>query len=473
MEQPRWAGAFEDLPREHGFEPMEVSGRLPEGLEGTIWLNGPGRFDWPGHRTRMWLDADGAVTAVRLGGGRAEGGSRLVATRSVRKEREAGALLYGRYGRRSPRLLRELWLGDRRNAGNTSVWALGARRFALCPEGVPVEMDPRTLETIGEEDFGGLLSPGFSAHASHAWSRGVDYNFATRSGPRTHLDLFAFRAGEAPRRIRSVPIARPAFVHDFAVTDRWAIFLVPPFHVAPLPLLFGLAPLGECFRWRPEQGSEVILVGLDAPHEVVRFEVPAMTVLHFANAWEEQGRIVMQAPVVRDMPRTWRWLESLAAREACPIPDARLSRLELDPRARTLRVEPLTDVVGEQPRIDPYREQQPSRFVHHTAFGGETGLYDRIVRLDTKTGTSVDVSLGEGVFPSEAIVVPRADASDTERDAWLLSLVYDPRTRRSGLAIADAARPDAGPVATAWLDHHVPPPFHGTWVGTGDRASDA
>ena len=147
-----------------------------------------------------------------------------------------------------------------------------------------------------------------------------------------------------------------------------------------------------------------------------------------------------------------------------------MSRLEIDPVARTLSVEPLTDEVGEQPRIDPYREQRPSRFTYHTAFSSDRGFSDRIVKLDAETGASEDVCFGDGVCPSEAVLVPRSDVED---DGWLLSLVYDPRTDRSGLAVADARRPGDPPVATAWLDHHVPPPFHGTWVGVGDRASAA
>lgn len=473
MSRPRWAGVFEDLPREHGFEALEVEGTLPAALTGTLWVNGPGRWRWPGYQSRFWLDADGAVTALRLGGGRAEGAARLVQTRSVRREREAGRLLYSRYDRRSPRLLREMWLGDSRNSGNTSVWARGDRRYALCPEGVPVEIDPDTLETRGEEDFGGLLAPGFSAHASHHWARGTDYNFALRAGRRSFIDLFAFPRAGAPHRLTSFEIRRPCFVHDFMVTDRWAVFLLPPFHIQPLPLVLGLRPFSGCLAWEPEQGAEVVLVGLDAPHEVVRFTVPAMAVLHWANAWEERGRVIAQASVIEDMPRTWRWLEGLAALDARPIPDARMSRIEIDPVAKTLRHEPLTDEVGEQPRIDPFREQRPSRFVHHTAFGASAGLHDRIVRLDVERGRSEDVHFGDDVFPSEPIFVARGGARGAEDDGWLLSVVFDPRSGRSGLAIADAQRPGDRVIATAWLDHHVPLPFHGTWVGIGDRASDA
>ncbi|MEZ4340223.1 MAG: carotenoid oxygenase family protein [Sandaracinaceae bacterium] len=152
-------------------------------------------------------------------------------------------------------------------------------------------------------------------------------------------------------------------------------------------------------------------------------------------------------------------MESLAAHEDQIAPDVRMSRLEIDPVARRLSIEPITDVVGEQPRIDPFREQRPSRLIHHVGFSGDRGLSDRVVQLDTERGVSVDVNVGDGVYPSEPVYLPR---SERERDGWVLSLVFDPTRSRSGLAVADAARPGDGPLATAWLDHHVPPPFHGT-----------
>jgi all-trans-8'-apo-beta-carotenal 15,15'-oxygenase len=68
----------------------------------------------------------------------------------------------------------------------------------------------------------------------------------------------------------------------------------------------------------------------------------------------------------------------------------------------------------------------------------------------------------EGQRPSEPIFVPRAE-SGPEGDGHLLTLVYDPKTHRSHVAVLDAQRLGAGPVARAFFDHHVPMTFHGLW----------
>ena len=41
----------------------DVDGRIPEGLAGTLYRNGPGTHDW----TRSFFDGDGMIRAVRIG----------------------------------------------------------------------------------------------------------------------------------------------------------------------------------------------------------------------------------------------------------------------------------------------------------------------------------------------------------------------------------------------------------------------
>ena len=68
-----WHRAFRDLPRQHGFERLAVEGRLPEGLRGTLYRNGPSLFSSFGRRYAHWFDGDGAVSAVRFDAGGASG----------------------------------------------------------------------------------------------------------------------------------------------------------------------------------------------------------------------------------------------------------------------------------------------------------------------------------------------------------------------------------------------------------------
>lgn len=475
MSEPRppWSSAFVDLRQEHGFRPMRVEGSLPPDLDGVLWSNGCATYSDVPPDARMWLDGDGAVSAVRLRAGTAELAVRRVATASVREERRAGRRIFGRYHLRASlgQHLGEV-LGRRRgrNAGNTSVWVHRGRVFALCAAGLPVELRPDDLETVGEASFDGVIEGGFSAHASYSAARAAFYNFGFRFGRESRLELYAFPDAGEPARIASVPIARPLFNHDFMVTERWAIFLLAPARIDPLPMLFG-QPLERCLRWRPQEGTEVVLVGLDAPHEVVRFTVDPIVVLHYANAWEEGGEVVLHAPVGHDFARTWRWLEGLAKGRASPRPDPVLTEIRIDPRQHRLTIAPLTDVVSETPRICPRFEMRRQRFVYGTGFAGDAelaGSPDRLVKVDVESGNVAELTAGPDTHPSEGVFVPRPDGR-AEDAGWLLSLVFDARVNETCLAVFAADAPEALPRARVWLGQVIPPTFHGTWKGRGDE----
>src|SRR3954447_25322389 len=89
--KPAWQRNLRDLPREHGFEPLTIEGRLPEGLRGTLYRNGPGLFSTFGRRYAHWFDGDGTVSAVRFdGAGGAAGAVRVVQGPGLREEQRRG-----------------------------------------------------------------------------------------------------------------------------------------------------------------------------------------------------------------------------------------------------------------------------------------------------------------------------------------------------------------------------------------------
>lgn len=470
MSTAPWVPAFTDVKEEHGFRPLRVEGEIPPDLDGTLWSNGSATFSDVAPDERMWLDGDGAVTAIRLRGGRAEGAVRRVRTKARQMEQTAGRRVFGRYHRPAPLLQHIgelLGVRPRRNPANTSVWVHRDRVYALCPAGLPVEIAASDLATIGETTFDGVVEGSFSAHASYSAPRRGFYNFGFRFGRASFLDLYFFGDDGGGERVAEVPLSGPLFNHDFMLTEHWAVFMLAPARFDPVTLLLGRA-LADAMRWRPEEGTEVVLIGLDAPHEIVRFTIDPLVVIHFANAWEEHGEVVLQAPVGKDFMRTWRWLESVAKGERVPLPDPKLAEIRVDPRRRRASVLPIADVVSEAPRIDPRVEMRRSRYVYGTSFVADAGLPDQLVKIDAERGEVTKLVTGPRTYPTEAMFVPRApDAA--EDDGWLLALVFDAKAEESCLAVLRGEEV----VGRAWLGQSIPPVFHGTWKGRGDRVGAA
>jgi len=456
-----WFAAF-GAPREHGFEPLRIEGALPADLVGTLVRTGPSLFACAGRPYRHWFDGDGAVSAVRFADGRASGALRVVETPGLLEERRAGRPLHPAYGTLPPGVPRPY--PRPKNAANTSVMRWNERWFALHEAGAPIEIARDDLSTLGECDLGcPAIRDGFGAHP-HA-ARGALYNVGMRYGAVTELDVFELR-GEQTARITTIKLAGPSMVHDFAVTDRHLIVFVPPLRLNQRELARGLVSYSDALEWAPAFGTEIVIVPLDDPGASTRVTVDPFYQWHFANAFERGREIVVDFVRYPDFSSN-AWYASLTTGR--PAPDVRqgtLSRATIDPQARTFRCEPCSETVAEFPQVAPLVEARPHRFVyvtsHSSPIAAVSGPQDRISRIDVERGAQVGVALGREHYPSEPIFVARGAAED---DGWILSLVYDGSTHASYVAVLDAAHLDAGPIARAWFDHHIPLTLHGIWTG--------
>ena len=83
---------------ETSYEISGISGRVPEWLRGSYYVNGPARFERAGERYKHWLDGDGMVCLLRFNEDGVRFASRFVQTRKLRDEEAAGRFLYRAFG---------------------------------------------------------------------------------------------------------------------------------------------------------------------------------------------------------------------------------------------------------------------------------------------------------------------------------------------------------------------------------------
>lgn len=459
---------FPNLEREHGFLPLSVRGKLPDALRGTLYRVGPSLLQNHGERYGHWFDGDGAVSAIRLGPEGAEGAIRLVESEGLKEERRAGRRLYGGYGTPRPggplaRLLPKL-----KNVANTSVMVWDGRLFALYEPSRPTELDPETLETIGESDLGGVLGPSFSAHPHRVSGRRAWYNFGVRYGKETLLDVYELPDRGSARRLCTVPLAGPTMIHDFIATERHLVFFAPPLRLKVLRQLLGQGTYSENLAWRPELGTEVLVIPIDEPERLNRFTVEPFFQWHFANAFERGEEIVIDYVRYPDFS-TNVWLKEAPWGGSGLEALGRYHRAVLSPREGRFRSEELWEVSCEFPRVSPRSVAQEHRRVWMAIHIGDTrGIFDGLAHLDPESGKIETVSLGAGTYPSEPVFVPDPEGQG-EDAGWVLSLVYDAKAHRSYLAVLDGRRLGDGPIAEAHFDHPIPFTFHGGFLPLGSE----
>jgi all-trans-8'-apo-beta-carotenal 15,15'-oxygenase len=458
---PPWRGAVRDLPREHGFEPLAVQGKLPADLVGTLYRNGPGRFSAGGEAYGHWFDGDGAMSAVRLDGGRAYGASRLVQTEGLLREQRAGKRLFGGYDTPMKRPLREIFLNDGKNAANTAVLLWQERVFATCEAGMPHEMSARDLSTIGETDLG-VVRGAFSAHHHRVPARATMYNFGVAHGPKgTTVTAYALPDRGVATRVGSFAIRGVRLIHDFAVTDKHLVFFIAPMRLSLVRTLLRKSPVSNAI-WDASEGAEIVVMPIDAPSRILRFRTDAFMMEHVVNAYEDGDSIAIDYVHYADSRALEGFVRGVV-RGAIEAPlGSSIRRARVDPARSTIRFETLLARAVELPRVSPHVDAKKHRFAYYVATS-ERDFFDGLLKQDLETGRVDRYSPGAHTYAGEGVVVPKRDGA-AEDDAWLLTLVYDAREDRSRLEILDARAIEDGPVATCRFDHAIPMGFHGQWA---------
>ncbi|UXH76604.1 carotenoid oxygenase family protein [Roseateles amylovorans] len=434
---------------------LRIEGRWPRELQGTLYRNGPGLMSRSGERYRHWFDGDGLVHAWRFEAGRASHQARFVRTAKFRAEQEAGRFLLPTLGTAIPPQ-RPVVGADSLNVANTSVLRLGGRLHALWEGGSAYELDADTLDTVGPRAWDpALRGMPFSAHPK-VEADGTVWNFGSTA---RHLTVYRFHPDGVLAAHQTLALPMSAMVHDFAVSQRFLVFLLAPLTMDLAQLRAG-ASMTAAMRWQPEQGTRVLI--LDKATLTPRWaELPASMVFHFGNAWDEGDDLVLDYVEAPPLPEFNQRIAALmAGRQMDSAPSQpRVLRLSLSGGAPRLE---RRDEAVEFPVVDPRVVGQRHRFVYYpTRFAQPHRWgFDGVMRLDLETGARQRFQFDEEVLLEEQLLVPRPGSS-REGQGWLLGLGYDVRRQRSFATVFDAERLGDGPLARAWLPYWVPLGFHG------------
>jgi all-trans-8'-apo-beta-carotenal 15,15'-oxygenase len=447
----------EDLPREHGFEPLELEGKLPAELRGTLYRNGPGLFGQHGVRYTHPFEGDGACTAIRIENGRAFGASKIADTKGLREERAAGRILYG-LAAPWRRRVANMFRNRQKNTANTNVMMWQGRLYALMEGAIPTELDPIDLATRGETNFDGTIVSMFSAHPHRVASRRAIYNFGLEYGRKSRIHMYELPDVGAARHLGAVELAGAPMLHDFIATDTHLVFFVSPVRVDVPRMMLQLGGFQDMFKWKPELGTEVIAVPIDRPNEPVRFTTEAFYQWHFTNAFTRGNELVIDYVRYPSFDTFYEIGAFANGGGTRALNTSAAHRAVIDLTAKTMRSQPVLERACEFPTVAPGSEGR-EHSLSYLALDSIAG----IGKLDARTGALTEHLAPDTQRVTEPLFVARANAT-REDDGWLVALAHDGPTNRAFLAVYDAARIPDGPIARAWFDHQVPITFHGTFV---------
>jgi len=460
----------------------ELRGSLPADLDGAFYRM---HADWlypPKFTDEASLSADGYISVFRFRSGVVDYRGRYVLTDRFGRQHAARHQLYGYY--RNPYtddpLVRDPANPGKRTSANTTPVILAGRLYATKEDGLPYRIDPNTLETLGQETFGGRWeSQTFTAHPKLDPATGELVAFGYEAGGLASRQVFMGTFGKdgALRHTVRFEVPYATMLHDMAITRDHVILPGGSMVTDPQRLAAGKIHWG----WDGSRGSFYGIIPRRGSAPIRWFRGPERSIVHTANAWSEGGKVHLDLPLADG--NTWPF-----------FPDIHGARFRMHPntlRRLTFDLDRDEDVCGEQvlfaqeitsfTRIDDRFATQAHRYVYvqfadrGRPFRGQLPRDPRaqpnnsLARFDMHDRSMTTFFAGESHVLQEPCFVARA-GSRAEGDGYLLATAHNLETMRCELVVVNAMTMQE--LARVILPFRNPAQVHGTWASRQDLPLD-
>lgn len=478
------SGNFAPVSEEVTATDLDVTGTIPDYLDGRYLRTGSNPIGTPNPDTYHWFLGEGMAHGLRISDGRAH----WYRNRWVRSAAVS-------------RRLGERWPGGGSTAGfdfasNTNILEHAGRTLVLTEAGVrPYELDDE-LNTVGGSDFCGTLYAAYSAHPKRDPATG-ELHAVSYHPMRGNLVQYTVTGVDGRvRHTVDIPLAAQTMMHDFSLTENYVVLYDLPValelgmqlrnrplraaanmlsrfvatHAAPDFVLRAVMRGSERggtiggmpYRWAPERPARVgVLPRTGTAKDIRWYEVQQCYVFHPLNAYEDAGPggdtivldVVRHSSVFTTGTRLFPETQSLD-RWTVELDTGKVSERRID------------DVAQEFPRIDERRVGRRHRYGFTVGFDGDddTRAPATLIKHDLETSTSRTVRFGDGREPGEFVFVAAGPGAD-EDDGVAMGFVYDRATDRSDLVLLDGQTLEQ--VAAVHVPVRVPHGFHGNWAPVG------
>eukprot|EP01018_Ginkgo_biloba_P002559 Gb_33716 [translate_table: standard] len=433
----------------------EIKGQIPECLNGVYIRNGPNPRHLPSGGYH-YFDGDGMLHAVTIRDGSAIHCCRYTKTNRFLRENETGRPLFAKplgdltgligLARLSVMSLRHMLglidLTKGIGVANAGLEFFCGRLLAMSEDDKPYALrvtEDGDLDTLGRLDFSGQLKTNMTAHPKINPGTGEMFSFSYDVMKSPYLKYFRVSADGKKGEDIPINLPEPTLMHDFAITERFVVFVDHQLVFRLSEMLKGGFP-AICDG---EKEDEVSLIGSSlAPLECV-FENPE----HLENRLIEFCFNLKTGRCRR--------------KQICSanLDVGQINKLFTGKKNKYVYM----STSGPWPRFSGVAKVDVSapRLAPMKSVPGINTLEPCIVGWR---------NYGESCYGSEPFFVPRNEngPNSEEDDGYLLSFFHNESTEISELLVMDARSPSLESVCSIRMPCRVPYGFHGIFLSHND-----
>jgi carotenoid cleavage dioxygenase-like enzyme len=478
---PDFIGLNAPVGKEVSFKGLAVEGMIPAEVRGAFYRAVPDPAFPPMFADDNLLSGDGMISKLHFNtDGSVDYDMRFVDTARHQAEVAAGKSLFGRYRNKftdSP----EVAGVDRTVANTTPVWHAG-KLLMTKEDGHPYRIDPHTLETLGSYDFDGALkSETMTAHVRIDPESGEMFFYGYEADGIASTKVAYCIADKQGKLTREQWFDAPycAMMHDFVITENYALFPVYPTTADLDRLKAG----GEHWGHHMDLDSWVgVMPRYGDVSELRWFKGPkGVFCYHMMNAHEDADGLIQFDQCLSSV-NSFPFIQRVTGLNIPPWEaKSGLTRWTIDYGSNNEAiVETVIGPPGDFPIIPA--TSQGRAYGHGwmlsmnpemqgpPVFGGPVGaMFNMLLRWDLRGGPPQGLALDPGQCFNEPVHVPSVHG-----EGWLICIVdtqTGPDDFTHAVWIIDGGNVSAGPVAKIAIPTRLRPQVHGWWVSQSALAA--
>jgi len=527
-----YATVFEELPCR---ECSPTVGQIPEDLVGTYFRSGPAMFSAgsivppktspvqpktppvpdgqdPERMVSHPFEGDGAILGVTFRGSNTNTVTarfRYIRTAGFTNERKKGKKLYtAMESTREMGPQAAAGLGNdlalplyrhhlqpglnklRKNTSNTRAFYWGKRLITLWEGGLPYKLDSQALSTEGRSQLGGVLKEadpfGGKGVIDSKSNRALFYS-NVQNPKSSDITIYEFNENFRPVKEEDGKVETRfpglAMISDFCATENYAVFVQPKTETNGMQYMFTKEP-GKAIALEngPSTVHLVSRVGSKKPSK--SFTIPSDGVLdadlQFCNGYEDGELVIFDAirsngsNLSSNEAPKWPWARSLEEYTSV-TPKRSLWRYTVDTKTGNVQKEMISNLQTSFGTVNPAVSAQKHRFVYAAVggMGSEVAPPQGIAKIDCETKETTTWMPNKFEFCGEPMFADRkGGSSNGEDDGYILSVLYNGKSKESEMIILDAKDIAAGPIARVPMGIRIPHGLFGCFTSADEANWD-
>lgn len=463
----KFAPGFYSQEQELQYNNLEIEGKFPEWLSGSLLRTGPALYELEHQNYRHWYDGLAMLYKFSFQNGKVDFASKFLESKSYLKARNSGKVEIKEWATDPCRSVFEqlksyLIAPALTDNGNINIIAYGDMLLATSETPLPIEFDRETLKTFDQADFNDSLQGQIDPSHPHYDKAGNVYSYLLKYSLISKYQIYRLNPKTMQRdKITEIKIKNPSYMHSFGFTENYLVLVEFPFVVNPVEMKFGDKPLIENYKWKPELGTKYQVINLHNG-EVNTFEGDPIFAFHHVNAYEEGDQIHLDMITFADTKviKTL-YLEDLRGNDPT-YAAGHLTRATINKTgsSKAVTLTRLSEKLMELPRIN-YKSKNGKNYRYTWGAGNtkEGNWLDDITKIDVKTGEH-KTWYEKHCYPGEPVFIEHPDAKN-EDDGVLLSVVLDSDAKDTFLLVLDASTLSV--LAKARFPEVIPFSFHGNF----------